>query len=255
MPTSTRWCLTHWIWRVHGLPGSRGGGTSGGGPGSAPATFEDKLSLASKPLTQTLSCRDPRAPLQVASDYYRRLTEQVHHRTAAANATAPRLAYTALHGVGTPWLLRAFEAFGLPPPLLVEQQCSPDPDFSTGGWVGGQGRAGVRPWTIARDAEQRLIATTACQMPACLACNGCLPCLVDSPPLHPPNPLPPSLHPLQCPSPTPRKARAPGLWPGRPQRQAAPCWLSRTTPTPTAFAWRSGMHRQASWSAAEVQCP
>lgn len=66
---------------------------------------------------------------QVADAYYAALTASLHFRSV--NADAPRMAYTALHGVGTPWVERAFAAFGLPPPVLTPSQCGPDPDFST----------------------------------------------------------------------------------------------------------------------------
>jgi phosphomannomutase len=39
--------------------------------------------------------------------------------------------YTAMHGVGKKWLLRAFELYGHAPPSLVEAQCEPDPNFPT----------------------------------------------------------------------------------------------------------------------------
>eukprot|EP00887_Chlorella_sp_A99_P004503 scaffold34.g4503.t1 len=68
--------------------------------------------------------------LRVADAYYAALTASLHFRSV--NADAPRMAYTALHGVGTPWVERAFAAFGLPPPVLTPSQCGPDPDFSTG---------------------------------------------------------------------------------------------------------------------------
>lgn len=68
---------------------------------------------------------------QVSGQYFRRLAARLRFRGMRDNGAAPRVAYTALHGVGTPWLLRAFQAFGLPPPVLAEAQCSPDPDFST----------------------------------------------------------------------------------------------------------------------------
>ena len=44
---------------------------------------------------------------------------------------AKRVTYTAMHGVGTEWVLRSFEHFGLPPPVLVSEQCLPDPTFPT----------------------------------------------------------------------------------------------------------------------------
>ncbi|HLU75305.1 MAG TPA: phospho-sugar mutase [Nonomuraea sp.] len=42
-----------------------------------------------------------------------------------------RVAYTPLHGVGAATLARAFEAAGFEPPLPVEEQRDPDPDFPT----------------------------------------------------------------------------------------------------------------------------
>ena len=81
---------------------------------------------------------------QVADAYYAALAAACSFRSADANARAPRLAYTALHGVGTPWLLRAFRQFGLPPPVLAKAQCSPDPDFSTG--EAGRGGVGWGGW-------------------------------------------------------------------------------------------------------------
>lgn len=42
-----------------------------------------------------------------------------------------KFVYTAMHGIGTPFAKRAFECFGLPPFITVDQQIHPDPDFST----------------------------------------------------------------------------------------------------------------------------
>jgi phosphoglucomutase len=42
-----------------------------------------------------------------------------------------KFVYTAMHGVGTPFAERAFEAFKLQPFIPVKEQVTPDPDFPT----------------------------------------------------------------------------------------------------------------------------
>jgi len=42
-----------------------------------------------------------------------------------------KITYTAMHGVGTPYVKQAFESFGLPPFIPVAEQVEEDPDFST----------------------------------------------------------------------------------------------------------------------------
>jgi phosphomannomutase len=42
-----------------------------------------------------------------------------------------KIVYTAMHGVGTETLMRVFSAAAFPPPILVEAQSQPDPDFPT----------------------------------------------------------------------------------------------------------------------------
>ena len=39
--------------------------------------------------------------------------------------------HTSMHGVGGEIVLRAFERAGFPPPIVVEEQAAPDPDFPT----------------------------------------------------------------------------------------------------------------------------
>ena len=41
------------------------------------------------------------------------------------------IVYTAMHGVGYPWIQRVFEAFNLAPPIPVAAQVTPDPTFPT----------------------------------------------------------------------------------------------------------------------------
>jgi phosphomannomutase len=43
----------------------------------------------------------------------------------------PQFAYTAMHGVGCPYARRSFQAFNIPPFLVVPSQEKPDPDFPT----------------------------------------------------------------------------------------------------------------------------
>jgi len=53
-------------------------------------------------------------------------------RCPEANAQSPlKIVYTAMHGVGAPWLKRAFAAIALPPPICVGAQQTPDPTFPT----------------------------------------------------------------------------------------------------------------------------
>jgi len=52
-------------------------------------------------------------------------------RLPLGDARDVRIAYTPLHGVGAATVLRAFMAFGFAAPLVVPEQCLPDPDFPT----------------------------------------------------------------------------------------------------------------------------
>ena len=48
-----------------------------------------------------------------------------------ANIQPPRIAYTAMHGVGHPWAVRLFETYGLDPFLAEPEQKDADPNFPT----------------------------------------------------------------------------------------------------------------------------
>jgi phosphomannomutase len=50
---------------------------------------------------------------------------------SSSSPPSPSFCYTAMHGVGHAFALRAFETFGLPPFVSVPSQQEPDPDFST----------------------------------------------------------------------------------------------------------------------------
>ena len=51
--------------------------------------------------------------------------------SGATEVTAQKIVYTAMHGVGTQTLLSVFTAANFSNPILVAEQCSPDPDFPT----------------------------------------------------------------------------------------------------------------------------
>ena len=49
----------------------------------------------------------------------------------ATEAANQKIVYTAMHGVGAKTLLSVFESANFTKPILVEEQCAPDPDFPT----------------------------------------------------------------------------------------------------------------------------
>ncbi|KAG1656330.1 hypothetical protein FOA52_006662 [Chlamydomonas sp. UWO 241] len=67
---------------------------------------------------------------EVEADYFRRL-ETLHFRSSSDNAAAAPVVYTAMHGVGAPFVRRAFEVMGLQAPVQVAAQEQPDPEFPT----------------------------------------------------------------------------------------------------------------------------
>ncbi|KAG0181659.1 Phosphoglucomutase-3 [Apophysomyces sp. BC1034] len=74
-------------------------------------------------------CSDPTKE-GVVDDYFAEVTKQSKFREDNEN-TDVRFVYTAMHGVGGPFAKRAFECFGLPPFIPVDQQFHPDPEFPT----------------------------------------------------------------------------------------------------------------------------
>ncbi|KAI9228661.1 MAG: hypothetical protein DHS80DRAFT_27184 [Piptocephalis tieghemiana] len=72
-----------------------------------------------------------RRPLiDLVSGYMKELGDLSYHRDLNATCPIP-LVYTAMHGVGTPYVERAMKVFGLPSPILFPDQCTPDPEFPT----------------------------------------------------------------------------------------------------------------------------
>ena len=110
----------------------------------------------------------PAAPRPLASDptpavaasYYAILAD-LRFRPPPANARAAPIVYTPLHGVGGPWVTRAFALFGLPTPIPVPSQAEPDPDFPTVAFPNPEEGAGV--WDAAFQAA------AACGATVCLA--------------------------------------------------------------------------------------
>lgn len=66
----------------------------------------------------------------LASSYFASLSKMCLRRRENALSTA-RIAYTAMHGVGYQWCVRAFEAFGHQPFFAVPSQRDADPEFPT----------------------------------------------------------------------------------------------------------------------------
>ncbi|KAG1351654.1 hypothetical protein G6F62_002920 [Rhizopus arrhizus] len=66
----------------------------------------------------------------VIESYFKEVQELCQFRSDNI-ATNVKFVYTAMHGVGTPFAKRSFEAFSLPAFTPVEAQVVPDPDFPT----------------------------------------------------------------------------------------------------------------------------
>ena len=61
-------------------------------------------------------------PMLEMTQQYLGAVGALRRRERTANAAAPPLVYTPLHGVGLPLLRRAFDTFALPTPLVVDAQ-------------------------------------------------------------------------------------------------------------------------------------
>lgn len=88
----------------------------------------DDVDLTCQVLQQSPLVHDPTQ--QVVEQYYSQMRDLCFTRDTNSG-TALRIAYTAMHGVGAPWVARAFREFGLPEYVPVAQQVDPDPDFPT----------------------------------------------------------------------------------------------------------------------------
>ncbi|CAN8063389.1 unnamed protein product [Agarophyton chilense] len=65
----------------------------------------------------------------VTEKYFSAITSALYNPITDPNHQ--KIVYTALHGVGTPFVAEIFRRFQLPPFIPVEEQCAPDPKFPT----------------------------------------------------------------------------------------------------------------------------
>lgn len=71
-------------------------------------------------------------PLTLISERYFALVGENYCFRRLQNHTTPlKITYTAMHGVGAPFVTRALESFSLPPYINVPEQNTPNPDFPT----------------------------------------------------------------------------------------------------------------------------
>jgi phosphomannomutase len=70
--------------------------------------------------------------------------------------------YTAMHGVGYPFIQAAFHSFGLPPPIPVPLQVQPDPTFPTVKLPNPEEGAGALQlaFATAQDHKARLVVAS-----------------------------------------------------------------------------------------------
>jgi phosphomannomutase len=89
-----------------------------------PETFGDEqvFWLAKSDLLQ-----DPSATIDSYFDKIKRYC----HLHADNSTRKSKITFTAMHGVGAPWVTRAFHVFNLPPYVSVDEQNTPDAEFPT----------------------------------------------------------------------------------------------------------------------------
>lgn len=70
-------------------------------------------------------------PMQVVVKEYFTQIQQYCYTRDENSKTNTRVTFTAMHGVGAPWVSKAFHAFNLPEYVPVVEQVDPDPEFPT----------------------------------------------------------------------------------------------------------------------------
>ncbi|GMH99481.1 hypothetical protein TrVE_jg3870 [Triparma verrucosa] len=68
----------------------------------------------------------------MSSNIYSSLTEK--YGSEVVKSSGPKLVYTAMHGVGSPYVSRVFSSYGLPEFMTVPEQNDPDSEFPTVGF-------------------------------------------------------------------------------------------------------------------------
>lgn len=70
---------------------------------------------------------------ELAKAYFERVSKltTLQKTNAEVGKAHGPVVFTAMHGVGKRWVAEAFESFGLPPYVAVQEQIDPDPEFST----------------------------------------------------------------------------------------------------------------------------
>ncbi|KAL9643233.1 hypothetical protein ABK040_014690 [Willaertia magna] len=70
-------------------------------------------------------------PTKSQEDDYMEAIREYNYSNGKPLLSDEKITYTAMHGVGLPFVTRAFELYGLPKFVPVEEQIYPDPEFTT----------------------------------------------------------------------------------------------------------------------------
>jgi len=73
--------------------------------------------------------RDPL--VELSEKYFKDIARDFCNHPEANAKSQHKIVFTAMHGVGAPWVAKSFEAFNLPPYIPVKEQINPDPEFPT----------------------------------------------------------------------------------------------------------------------------
>ncbi len=76
---------------------------------------------------------NPAETEKIVKDYFQAIVMSglISGKVFEETSTSPKIAYTAMHGIGHPFAMESFQKFNLPPFLTVPSQKDPDPNFST----------------------------------------------------------------------------------------------------------------------------